>query len=66
MLVSGTKPVGRVEDLEGRRVSAITVQKLLNDKGLGTRHELRHIFRENDGGLFCLLRRGAAFTLQEL
>ena len=25
--------------LEGRRVSAITVQKLLNDKGLGTRHE---------------------------
>ena len=25
--------------LEGRRVSAITVQKILNDKGLGTRHE---------------------------
>ncbi len=25
--------------LEGRRVSAITVQKLLNDRGLGTRHE---------------------------
>jgi transposase InsO family protein len=25
--------------LEGRRVSAITVQKVLNDKGLGTRHE---------------------------
>src|SRR3712207_4873678 len=25
--------------LEGRRVSAITVQKILNDQGLGTRHE---------------------------
>jgi transposase InsO family protein len=25
--------------LEGRRVSAITIQKILNDKGLGTRHE---------------------------
>jgi transposase InsO family protein len=25
--------------LEGRRVSAITVQKILNDRGLGTRHE---------------------------
>jgi transposase InsO family protein len=25
--------------LEGRRVSAITVQKILNDKGLGSRHE---------------------------
>src|SRR6476659_829887 len=25
--------------LEGRRVSAITVQKILGDKGLGTRHE---------------------------
>src|ERR687894_250310 len=25
--------------LEGKRVSAITVQKILNDKGLGTRHE---------------------------
>src|SRR5918994_1385609 len=25
--------------LEGRRLSAITIQKLLNDKGLGTRHE---------------------------
>lgn len=25
--------------LEGRRVSAITIQKLLNDRGLGTRHE---------------------------
>jgi len=25
--------------LEGRRVLAITVQKILNDKGLGTRHE---------------------------
>jgi transposase-like protein len=25
--------------LEGRRVPAITVQKILNDKGLGTRHE---------------------------
>src|ERR671913_1847592 len=25
--------------LEGRRVSAITVQKILNDSGLGTRHE---------------------------
>ena len=25
--------------LEGRRVSAITAQKILNDKGLGTRHE---------------------------
>jgi transposase InsO family protein len=25
--------------LEGRRLSAITIQKILNDKGLGTRHE---------------------------
>ena len=25
--------------LEGKRVSAITVQKILNDQGLGTRHE---------------------------
>jgi transposase InsO family protein len=25
--------------LEGKRVSAITIQKILNDKGLGTRHE---------------------------
>jgi transposase InsO family protein len=25
--------------LEGRRVSAITIQKILNDQGLGTRHE---------------------------
>ncbi len=25
--------------LEGRRVSAITIQKILNDKGLGSRHE---------------------------
>ena len=25
--------------LEGRRVSAITIQKILNDHGLGTRHE---------------------------
>jgi transposase InsO family protein len=25
--------------LEGRRVSAITIQKILNDEGLGTRHE---------------------------
>ena len=25
--------------LEGKRVSAITVQKILNDKGLGSRHE---------------------------
>ena len=25
--------------LEGRRVSAITIQRILNDKGLGTRHE---------------------------
>ena len=25
--------------LEGRRVSAITIQKILNDNGLGTRHE---------------------------
>jgi transposase InsO family protein len=35
----GCNRIGAMLALEGRRVSAITVQKILNDKGLGTRHE---------------------------
>jgi transposase InsO family protein len=35
----GCNKVEALLALEGRRVSAITVQKILNDKGLGTRHE---------------------------
>jgi hypothetical protein len=35
--------------LEGRRLSAITIQKILNDKGLGTRHERPHLGYRNQG-----------------
>ena len=35
----GCNKVEALLALEGKRVSAITVQKILNDKGLGTRHE---------------------------
>src|SRR5215213_7096948 len=35
----GCNRIEALSALEGRRVSAITVQKILNDKGLGTRHE---------------------------
>ncbi len=36
---SGCNRLEALLALEGRRVSAITIQKSLNDKGLGTRHE---------------------------
>jgi hypothetical protein len=32
-------PIEALLALEGRRVSAITVQKLLSEKGLGSRHQ---------------------------
>jgi transposase-like protein len=35
----GCKRLEALLALEGRRLSAITIQKILNDKGLGTRHE---------------------------
>src|ERR671910_2245857 len=48
--------------LEGRRVSAITVQKILNDKGLGTRHERwLALERRNAGEPIELTPEQAAF-----
>jgi transposase InsO family protein len=48
--------------LEGRRVSAITVQKVLNDKGLGTRHERwLALERRNAGAAIELTPEQAAF-----
>jgi transposase InsO family protein len=48
--------------LEGRRVSAITIQKILNDKGLGTRHERwLALERENADQAIELTPEQAAF-----
>jgi transposase InsO family protein len=48
--------------LEGRRVSAIAVQKILGDKGLGTRHERwLALERQNAGKAIELTAEQAAF-----
>ncbi len=48
--------------LEGRRVSAITVQKILNDKGLGSRHERwLALERQNADQVIELTAEQAAF-----
>ena len=48
--------------LEGRRVSAITIQKILDDKGLGTRHERwLALERENADQAIELTPEQAAF-----
>jgi transposase InsO family protein len=48
--------------LEGRRLSAITIQKILNDKGLGTRHERwLALERENADQVIELSPEQAAF-----
>jgi transposase InsO family protein len=48
--------------LEGRRLSAITIQKILNDKGLGTRHERwLALERQNADAVIDLSPEQAAF-----
>ncbi len=52
--------------LEGRRVSAITVQKILNDNGLGTRHECwLALERRNAEEVIELSPEQAAWDCQE-
>jgi transposase InsO family protein len=48
--------------LEGRRLSAITIQKILNDRGLGTRHERwLALERQNADAVIELSSEQAAF-----
>ncbi len=58
----GCNKVEALLALEGRRVSAITIQKILNDKGLGTRHERwLALERQNADQVIELTAEQAAF-----
>jgi transposase InsO family protein len=52
--------------LEGRRLSAITIQKILNDKGLGTRHERWLALEQKNAGQAIELSPEQAAFLEKL
>jgi transposase InsO family protein len=52
--------------LEGRRLSAITIQKILNDKGLGTRHERWLALERKNAEQAIELSPGQAAFLEKL
>jgi len=52
--------------LEGRRLSAITIQKILNDKGLGIRHERWLALERSHAGQVIELSPEQAAFLEKL